>query len=272
MLKRFNQKIQKACDEYTKLIQQLLNNTPINYGSIIRLDKSKSHFTGFCNNYEWVQTYLKERFYLIDPVFNSSYLSLPGYNIWNVDEISRENPIVEIFVEQCKATDKYMGINFYRTYGEDLEVYTFSTSKSADPKGLFFLENIRFLEKYILSLKESIYQSPLLTSFLQEKPFYLPVEFSPFYKKAKGAVLDIKTPKRYFLGGIFLDKYLTIREYQCLLYLRNHLSAKDIARKMRVSVSTAQYYINNIRLKANNAKISDILKNIVTTELPVDFR
>lgn len=259
---KFEQRIEQACHDLAQLTIELRTNTPVHFVSIIRLDNTKRHFTGVSNDYEWVKIYLAERFYLIDVVFDPSYAIENPCNYWNIDQIVIHNDRIERFVELCQQYNHHSGLSLFNMVGDDLEVYTFVTSKTYDPGARFLLEHANYLKEYHLWLKEQIHRNGFLEDFLIEKPFYLPLEFSSFKYQSNFAKQNLAKTRRYFLGGIFQGNYLTQKEYHCLLHLRKHLTAKEIAFKMHVSPTTIQTYIRNIRAKASDAKILDILRNL----------
>lgn len=56
-----------------------------------------------------------------------------------------------------------------------------------------------------------------------------------------------------------LEQIITKREKECLFWLSNGLTAKEIAREMHISHRTVEDHINNIRLKTNLQRRSHLI-------------
>lgn len=258
----FYRKLQLICSDFSELTKSLRETTPVHFVSVIRLDKSKRHFSGLCHDFDWVRAYLAEKLYLVDLVFDPSYVVSSPNCHWRLDQIIVESTRVERFVQLCRVNDYASGFNIFSCIGDDLEVYSFVTSKAADPESRFLLAHQDFIKTYQLWLKEQIYSSQRLSDFLNEKPFYLPAELCPLQFKSEVSLQTQTAIKRYFVGGVFMENYLTQKEYECLILLYKHHSVKEVAEKMHVSVATVQTYILKIRSKAGNIKMADVLRKI----------
>lgn len=55
------------------------------------------------------------------------------------------------------------------------------------------------------------------------------------------------------------DSVVTKREFECMFWLSNGLTAKEIAREMDISSRTVESYMKKIRLKTNLHRRSHII-------------
>jgi DNA-binding NarL/FixJ family response regulator len=95
--------------------------------------------------------------------------------------------------------------------------------------------------------------------------------------KSTSHIIDnaLSSRKRYFLGKAYPDVYLTEREAQCITGLLQHGTMKTIAKHLKLSPRTVEYYIQNVKSKLHCAskmqlltriKASDFLKNNLNME------
>lgn len=52
---------------------------------------------------------------------------------------------------------------------------------------------------------------------------------------------------------------ITKREEECLFWLSNGLTAKEIAREMKISHRTVEYHISHVRIKTNIQRRSHLI-------------
>lgn len=70
-----------------------------------------------------------------------------------------------------------------------------------------------------------------------------------------------------FLQGQFTGIYLTPREYDCLLVLKEGKTIKEIARDMDLSPRTVEFYLKNLKAKFSCKSKSELLAIVASSGL-----
>ena len=84
------------------------------------------------------------------------------------------------------------------------------------------------------------------------------------------ALMDRSAPRHYFLQHNKRNIKITSREAVCLQYLTRGYSAKELARILLISHRTVESYINNIKLKVDCYKRSDLINFALQNKLILD--
>ena len=82
----------------------------------------------------------------------------------------------------------------------------------------------------------------------------------------------LRPPQKYYLGPAYPNIYLTQREAECAIGLLEHGTSKSIARHLRLSPRTIEFYIRNIKRKLACQTRAQLLKHIkLSTFLLISF-
>lgn len=80
------------------------------------------------------------------------------------------------------------------------------------------------------------------------------------------APIKVPTKKQYtrtFLGPEFPGIYLTGREEECAILLLQGLTLKEVAKQLRLSPRTVEFYLKNIKSKLNCRTKFQMLRSLI---------
>lgn len=66
--------------------------------------------------------------------------------------------------------------------------------------------------------------------------------------------------RKYYLQPPYSESYLTQREAECVFWVMEGLTNKEIADKMDLSSRTIEYYLRNVRVKLNCYSKAHLIK------------
>lgn len=90
------------------------------------------------------------------------------------------------------------------------------------------------------------------------------------FKEKKSSIEDkkeIKSRKRYYLGGHYQGIYFTVREMDISLLLLRKLTYEFIGNALNISKRTVEYYVKQIKLKLRCEKRNDLIKRLREIEV-----
>jgi DNA-binding CsgD family transcriptional regulator len=132
-----------------------------------------------------------------------------------------------------------------------VEVFVYGISKASDPFNIFmnctdFLQRFScyFREASLLLIKK-IERYRLQFDCPHEQISYADIQFSEQTNYIK--ILSELGPKNISFQGKFGETFLSLREWECLLWLAKGKTAKEIAKTLSLSHRTVEDYLANLR-------------------------
>lgn len=192
---------------------------------------------------------------VLKEVFKTSNI---GYVLWGNSDVEKTSPIVAASYE----FNLWHGLRIYEKHADSVECWHFAAH----------IENYQIVNLYLNSLD-------LFKHFI----LYFRDKTSSFINTSKTGILakleegvdhgvvmsDFSQQKQDFLNNTSIDHYhlkngdykiaLSKREAQCLNYLQQHKTIKEIARFMELSPRTVESYLNNVKMKAGCPSINALL-------------
>ena len=186
--------------------------------------------------------------------------------IWDLVEGLREDPLIKVAREQFNIDH---GICLIRHYTGFSEFHYFATSRERPEINQFYLNNMDVLQDFCFYFKEKAHR---LIKTMEHRKHYLPHHPLPWFEAPSTCstshdAFDFNREifdkhckvRRYYLGGAYRDLYLSRREAECLSYLSDGLSAKEISKHMKISYRTTQQHLERIKIKFGALSRGDLL-------------
>lgn len=147
------------------------------------------------------------------------------------------------------------GITLVKESEQFLELWWFASDSNNTQINQFFVKNTDVLYKYVLYFQEKT--KHMIKAGLKDLPYYEKgIDLSVIKKFAPE---DNKIKIKEFLEEIKLDgvnidlkgydAFISKREIECLHFVAQALSAKEIANKLAISRRTVEAHLNNIKNK-----------------------
>ena len=93
------------------------------------------------------------------------------------------------------------------------------------------------------------------------------IDISKYFVKEKTLNLQTINGKRFYLGGIFGNEYLTKREVQILQMILLGMCNKKIANRLTITPKTVETHIDNLKIKLQCHSKGDIIMTALKTGL-----
>lgn len=133
------------------------------------------------------------------------------------------------------------GIDLIEKHDSYFEMTCFASDTNNTDAVNFYLNNLKFLENFSLSFKESFFD------LVQKSKIILP-------KDMRASFTGIKK---------VTQKLLSNRQSQCLYHLVRGLTAKQIAKVLGLSNRTIEFYLENLKEKFNCPNKSDLIAKAI---------
>ncbi len=181
----------------------------------------------------------------------------PGCHLWAVLRGDEKSPFEH---EINKTLGLYHGMTFVNAVNNYWEIYTFDS----DNLGIYQIDKQIFTH-FITYFKE---QAANLIVRGESERITVPnsdkIEIFPHANK-NNILNFLKNTriKRYYLSGKYRDVYLTSKEAQCIYWLIEGKSADEIAMIEGNSIKTINRHLENVRIKLNCYKQTQLVKIIL---------
>lgn len=147
-----------------------------------------------------------------------------------------------------------IGLNTY--HKDHIEMAYFGAPANNDHAVNFYLNNLDILERFNLDFKE---RTKILINESEKNKIIIPKNMRTDLDNFSSSY-DPETPlKKYKLNGIYKDVYLTQRELDTIREIAKGNTAKEAAQNLQLSPRTVESYINNIKLKLDLHKTTQII-------------
>jgi DNA-binding CsgD family transcriptional regulator len=257
----FNEEIASRVDQIAQPLAQYFG---ISHFGFIRIYEN-GKMLRMANKPKWTRTYFEKGYYddidlysMRDVQQNESRLLL----------LTGE-PQGEHFTTLCKEFQIWNALGIYEKFEEYSDFWFFSSSPDNTEVINFYLNKVDALKNFSLYFKEKFSQE-----IKENDPSKL---ISTRVKITESSLVEKQKVKSLFnnlnINSYKLDDKVSLskREFECLFYLVQGRTMKEIARFMNLSFRTIEFHLNNVKRKLNCNKksqvIDTLLKNVVFSSL-----
>lgn len=181
---------------------------------------------------------------------------------------------IDPYLKWLYDSDIWQGFEIYFKNTEYLEIWTFATSRESPDIKNFYLNNIALLKEFIFYFKEKTF--PLI-KYLQKKDMPFSESYADFFKQKDTSFFqnlqenqifkDSIKVKKYYLFNDKPESYLSNREVQCLHYLAQGKTSKEIGAILSLSSRTVESYLEHLKNKLNCAHKSQLISTFLQSSI-----
>lgn len=229
--------------EDLKQVCKPLESLGISYFCHVHIDKQKQ-FTAIGKVPEFAKLYLEKSFYNYD-IHMAQQQNDQQYILWDLLNLSDES-------EQLYRLTQEFGIHHTFTISQlgdqGKEYFHFATTEQNHQANQLYLQQLDYLQQFILYFKDKINAHKALASSYQYK-FSISESEAKFSNQVSPAVIQ---EQLLGLNRIYIDDkgtYLTQRELECLHYLSLAKTIDEIALILSITPRTVNAHIANIKEK-----------------------
>lgn len=237
--------LRSVSEQISYICKPLFNNSPVTTCHYSRL-YSNGRYLGLSTNSEWGEHIIKYGYQWRTSFFKSELKNLSVFNfrrlLW---PLTKEDDLIK----DAAFLKIGSGITFARVKNDYIESYNFAAEIDNYSVQLFYINNLSVLEDFMVYFQSKI-------SYLLNKSYPTAISLTKInfetitnsYFQEKSLITHHNTQS--FLGSTSSSlKILSAQELQCVFYLSQGKTAKEIARVMRLSPRTIEYYLDKIRKK-----------------------
>lgn len=276
----------KFARDINEICEPLFKKTPFDAFSVRKQYHNIDAHIELATDTKWAEHYFKKKYF---DIYNYSFNTIDNFHLWsNVSYFnSKEDTLATRFRKDHIEFNHKKGISIIITGENYKEQFNFSSSlddSSIDEFSLINLENLRVFILYFknrLTRNKNVldiynkndnlnYKSKNNENSLHpdqnssEKKFHLSKEVVDnwHFKLENDFMID-----RYYLFDICENTYFTKREIDCLLLFIKGLHAKEIAKILKISFRTVEFYFENIKGKFDCKNRTDLMQKLLTSDL-----
>ncbi len=202
------------------------------------------------NNMAWFENWLLNVHSITGSVLHSTLLETPTngfyYKMWPSDPSDK-------IITLNNSYNIWNGFSVNRRLEDSLELWSFGTENEDIKFYNFYLNNITLLNRFCLSFNDKCADiiaptdNNRLAVFKEhlDLTYHENISFTQKYNEIIGLTDIEKYPLKTKRGSIYISK----REFECMFYLSQGKTAKEIGRSLNLSYRTIQFYIENIKRK-----------------------
>jgi len=239
-----NSNINNTLLSYCKDIKEICDPLFQNFG-LAHLNYIKVFNDGgviyLCNNYEWLEHYLKKVYPLIGAFEQDKNLLDLSYVLWSglTDD--------QILVDTREIFHIYHGITFIEKVDDGHEFYNLGSTITNPAIINNFINNLDFFKGIAACFREK--STGLIKKISPNKLYFNNIA----HKITEEQLLNEQKTllKRFELGPKYNNAYLTSKELACMKWLVFGKTAMDIAQIQSCAVRTVETHIENIKHKLN---------------------
>lgn len=246
----------QVTEEIKQICKPLFDYTPITFFNYVKIYNNGSRLSVASNPY-WLKHYFDNQLQECT-VFTNDKVALRYKFISHL-----MYPTNKVILD-AKEFNICHGFSITNVLDDGCEYFHFATTNDHEQILNFYINNFDLLERFILYFKE---KSKYLLNKL--KP-YQPLNPMSMDIKEKEIELINENNKNKFIRETALDQLITeingkeislsIREAQCLFFLTQGKSAKEIGRELALSNRTIENYLHKIKSKFNCYTRYDLLQ------------
>lgn len=220
---------------------------------------------------KWAEHFIKNNY---TEIYKHGFNTIDKFHLWS--NVCYFNTTEDDFCLRYRkdhiAFNHIRGISIILNGEGYREHYNFSSSIDkpfVDEFGLTNLENLRL---FVLYFKNKLSRNKLvLDEYNKNDEINLKstnnTTLSILNQDIKLKIKNDFKIDRYYLFDIFNNTYFTKREMDCLLLFAQGLHAKEIAKILKISFRTVEFYFENIKRKFDCKNRTDLMKKLLTSDL-----
>ena len=242
-----------ARQEVEQICQPLFQSFDINSFIYSRVYKNK--FWTLTNRTDWIEHFYIDKYALPQPFKSGYYIDLESIGI----------PLEQINTAREEFNADYW-LNIISVKKKYNEVFGFSTYRNNSKILNFYINHRDVLEHFIRYFKE---KGKALIENAERYAIKIP-DKQPMSVRDNSALINIDEKRqsflqstkitRYYVDDHYSTNYLTNREYQCLVYITQGLTAKEISRDMGIAEKTIHYYLSCAAARLSVNSKSELLE------------
>jgi len=253
----FNESIAEKIDLVCAPLLQSLRITHFGYiklfnnGTMLRM----------ANNREWTKKYFEQEYYNDDEFYNmkdvakekSKFLLLTG------------EPQGAHLTSLCKDFNIWNALTIYEKFNDYSDIWFFGTSQQNTEAINFYLNNINVLKKFTSFFKDK-FNNELKNINIENLIFSnIAIETNDIKENKNIKSFFDKINIKYF--KISNDLSISKKEFECLSFLIQGKTAKEIARLTGGSYRTIEFHLQNLKKKANCQKQSHLIEFLLKNRI-----
>lgn len=253
----------------SKEVQQIcydpLSSIGVTYFNYIKIahDGSRELLT---NNADWIDHFYKNSLYKSVGVIDIEYLLPKGYFLWS--ELKNDDPA---YTQGRELFNIDNGLSFVVKKQTETILYIFASTRDQYTINNFYVRNIDLFKRFILYFNDK--GSELLKKATKNK-IYLPDKqmvtnrnLNKIYinEKVRNEFFNKTDMSRYFLLDREDHLYLTKKEAECVAYMLEGATAKQIAKKLNISFRTVEAHFRKIKEKLNCSNKDELSRLIINS-------
>lgn len=249
-LNKKNRKIIESCNEVKQVCSPLFDNFKLSYFSYVQIYKERSQII-LGSNASWIEHYIRNDCFNSDMAqtlegFNAGSYLWKGLNGDNRFRIQRESFNID------------NGIIIINEFSNFREYINFATTRSDVRANNFFLNNMDVIDSFIHYFRNKA--DPLIREIKNECVIVPDDKRTIEICDDPNLIYNIDKRNAFFKKIHENQKPMTKRETQCLLYLVQGMTAKQMAKKLHLSYRTIEEHIANIKSKLGCKTKAELIK------------
>lgn len=261
-----------SCDKIANLCKSFFDVTGLTYFNFVRIYKNNERIS-LSNNKDWMRFVFSTRgkYKLFDE--NLLYKHR-NYIIWDlVPEIYND----ELMRCANKQFNIAHGVTFIARQGDFIEFYYFGTLPENHNINHYYVNNKDIFTAFILFFKDKAQEIILdaeknrISSASNESIYIKSFENDQLLAdigdiNKRKLFFDVCHINRFYLGGSLKHIYLSLREAECITFLLDGFSPKEIAIRLNISDRTVEKHIDSVKKKTECSFRNELLNKLKDNE------
>lgn len=194
-----------------------------------------------------------------------------GWHYWKINHLLVRNKIQQrVEHEMLELLGICDGVTFIAHFKDAYEIFSFDTSDAN-----IYRADKRLLLRFIFYFKQqarALIQQAEAEKIMVPTNLILTKEVPNEHKQKTLAYLNALHIKRYYLSGQYQNTYLTKKEASCVHWFFLGKSAKEIAKLEHCCAKTIEKHIENIKIKLNCRKLSELFQIILESGIVLSLQ
>lgn len=261
-----------SCDKIAHICKPFFDATGLTYFNFVRIYKNNKRIS-LSNNKAWMKFVFstREKYKLFDELLLYKHRN---YVIWDlVPEIYND----ELMLCANKQFNIAHGVTFIARQEGFIEFFYFGTLRENYNMNHYYVNNKDIFKAFILFFKDKAHEiiieaeSELIPSTSNGSIYNKTLEGDQLLAdiddiNRRKLFFDMCHINRFYLGGSFKHIYLSLREAECITFLLDGFSPKEIALRMHISDRTVEKHIDSVKRKTKCSFRNELLNKLKDSE------
>jgi len=241
----------KINNDAAEICQPLFNTSPIKAFCYVRFFKDNTSY-GILTSKQWLIHHFSLN-YNLGPPKHLIRFDKERYFCFLTENDLTSIDMLKSYREALNLAHPFYLIEDSKNY-VDMHMYCFDSNSNSSLSINFYLNNIEMLEKFNHYFKNKAYY---IINNCNKNKILLPNNSLPEFIKNTGnkkhKILDSKLKSNNRL------KLLSNREKECVHFILQGYTSKEIAKELAISYRTVETFINRIKIKYDARKLSELV-------------